>query len=179
VALPSRTVEVDRTGRADSRHHRTHVHAPLIRYVIFTSLLIGACASYAATGRITASLVASLALVWCWVPVLHVIIARLIAGPRGAALLEANAPWALWLLASSAAVGTFGYPAYDWMILLALIPIALTLRIVYTFSRDVLGDDWRKALARTAVHQGFTWLAAAIYLDRAVSLVPRIQGWLS
>ena len=110
---------------------------------------------------------------------LHVAIVRLVAGRRGDVLLAANAPWAIWMIVASAATGTFGFAAYGVMVALALVPIALTLRIVYTFCRDVLGDAPRAAVKRTALHQGITWLVAAIYLDRAVSLWPRIVGWLS
>ena len=150
-----------------------------LRYIVFLSLLIGACASFSATGRITPRLILSLAVAWCWVPVVQVLVARLVAGRRADILLSAHAPWSLWLIAASAATGLFGFGAYGWMVLAALVPIGLTLRIVYVFCREVLHLAPRAALARTAVHQGVTWLIAAIYLDRAVSLWPRIVGFLS
>lgn len=171
-----------------------NAHAPAVRgsyipyYVLFYSLLIGACASYSATQRITLSLLLSVSASWMFVPVLHVITAAgLVAlsraqGPRGPAvaqLLTQHAPWSLWLLAASAMTGTFGWPVYHWMVAAALIPIALTLRIVHRFVRDELGVRGRRAIVLTLAHQGVTWLVAAIYLDRAVSLVPRIIGWLS
>ena len=112
-------------------------------------------------------------------PLLHVLIARVVAGRRGDLLLAANAPWSLWMIASSIAVGTFGYAAYGWMLVLALLPITLTLRIVYVFCRDVMNDAPRAAVKRTLAHQAITWLVAALYLDRSVSLWPRIIGWLS
>lgn len=150
-----------------------------LRYIVFISLLIGACASFSATGRITGTLMASLALAWCWVPVLHVVVARAVAGRRADILLSAHAPWSIWLIAASAGAGLFGFAAYGWMVWLALLPIAITARIVYVFCRDVLNLPPRPALRRTLLHQGITWFAAAIYLDRAVSLWPRILGmWL-
>ena len=82
----------------------------------------------------------SLAVCWMFVPVLHVLIARAIAGRRGDRLLAAHAPWSLWLVAASIAVGVGGYAVYFWMVTLALVPIALTLRIVYVFCRRDLGD---------------------------------------
>lgn len=114
-----------------------------------------------------------------FVPVLHVLIARAVAGRRGDGLLAMHAPWSLWLIAASMATGLAGYAAYFWMLLLALVPLAMTLRIVYLFCRRELGDAPRRALIRTLAHQAATWLVAAIYLDRAVGLVPRIVGWLS
>jgi hypothetical protein len=122
---------------------------------------------------------ASLALVWSFVPVLHVLIARAVAGRRGDLLLTAHAPWSIWLIVASAATGMFGYAAYGAMVLLALVPIAITMRIVYRFFVDVMQKSRREAIRRTLVHQALTWLVAAIYLERAVSLWPRIVGWLS
>lgn len=171
-----------------------NAHAAAVRgsyipvYVVFYSLLIGACASYSATQRITLSLLFSLGASWMFVPVLHVITAAGLVWlsrarvPRGSAiaqLLAKHAPWSLWLLAASAMTGTFGWPVYHWMVAAALIPIALTLRIVHAFCVDVLGARGRRAIVLTLAHQAITWLVAAIYLDRAVSLVPRIIGWLS
>jgi hypothetical protein len=164
-----------------------------LRYILFYiavgSLLIGACASYSATQRITVSLLLSLSLSWMFVPVLHVITAAMLvaaaraprAGRAGAVarLLSAHAPWSIWLVTAATLTGTFGWSAYTPSLWLALIPIALTLRIVYRFVVDVLGARGRRAMALTMAHQAVTWLVAAIYLDRAVSLVPRIIGWLS
>lgn len=158
-------------------------------YVLLFSVLIGAAASVAATGRITAGLLASLALSWIFVPVLHVVIAAGLvassAGARGrrtravALLLMGHAPWSLWMLCAAAMVAAGGYGLYHAALWLALAPIALTVRTLHAFCLEVLGTSRRGALLRTLAHQAVTWLFAAVYLDRAVSLVPRIQGWLS
>ena len=167
--------------RADLRY--------ILSYIAVGSLLIGACASYSATQRITLSLLLSLSLSWMFVPVLHVITAATLVmaaraprtdRPRAiATLLRRHAPWSMWLVTAALLTGTFGWDAYTPALWLALIPILLTLRIVYRFVVDVIGARGRRAVALTMAHQTATWLAAAIYLDRAVSLVPRIIGWLS
>lgn len=158
-------------------------------YVLFLSLLIGACASYSATQRVTLSLLVSLSVSWMFVPLLHVLVGgALVAWAKGprlrgnraiALLLMGHAPWSLWLLIASAGTGTFGFDAYFWMLLLALVPIALTMRIVHAFCVEVLGAGGRRAIRLTLAHQAVTYFIAAMYLDRAVSLVPRIIGWLS
>lgn len=146
-------------------------------YVICLSLLVGACAAYSATGRITASLILSLSIAWAFLPVLHVLIARIVMGKQVALFLTGHAPWSLWLIAAAAMTGSFGYAAYWWMLLLTVLPGLLTLRIVFAFCVDVLGLPRRAAIRRTIVHQTITWLIALIYLERAVSLIPRIQGF--
>lgn len=122
----------------------------------------------------------NLAITWCWVPLFQFLIARAVAGRRGDALLAStNVPWSLWLVAASAATGTFGYAMYGWMLLLALVPIVITPRLIHRFFVRTLNDRPRAAIRRTVAHQVLTWLVAALYLDRAVSLWPRIVGWFS
>ena len=157
-------------------------------------MLIACAGSVASTGRVTMSLVASLTVSWMFVPLTQLLIgAALVAtapAPRGRGngaltlLLRGHAPWSLFLLAASGAIAAAavfgrGYEAYRVMTFAAIVPLLLTLRIVHAFSLEVLQASPRGAIARAAGHQGLTWLVAAAYLDRAVSLVPRIQGWLS
>ena len=163
--------------------------AYILFYVLFFAALIAVAASASATGRITLSLLLSLSLCWIFVPLLHVgtaaalvataASARLRGGRAVALLLMGHAPWSLWLVAASAMVFFKGFALYPAALLLALAPIALTFRIVNAFCIEVLGLPPRAAFRRALVHQAVTWLIAAAYLDRAVSLVPRIQGWLS
>lgn len=158
-------------------------------YVLFVSVLIAATVSFAATGRVTGSLLLSLTVSWMFVPLLHVgVAAGLVATSRAARvrstraialLLMAHAPWSLWSLLAAVMLAFGGFAFYDAAVCLALVPIALTARAVHAFCLEVLGTSRRGAIARTLGHQAVTWLLAAVYLDRAVSLVPRIQGWLS
>jgi hypothetical protein len=157
-------------------------------------MLIACAASAASTGRVTMSLVASLTLSWMFVPLTQVLIGALLVAaapaPRhrgGAALallLRGHAPWSLFLLAASGAIAAAaifgrGYDAYRVAVYVGIVPILLTLRIVHAFAIEVLGATPRRAAALALGHQALTWFVAALYLDRAVSLVPRIQGWLS
>jgi len=160
----------------------TAVTAPrryVLFYIVLLSVVTGCAAAYSATGRITLSLAASLAATWMFLPVLHVLLARALMRRRVGLFLMGHAPWSLWMLAAAAMTGSVGYAAYWWMLLLAIVPIALTLRIVHAFSIEVLQLGPRAALGRTLAHQAATWLVAAVYLDRAVSLMPRIQSVLS
>jgi hypothetical protein len=161
----------------------------IVSYVLFTSLLIGCAASVASTNRITLPLALGLAVSWMFVPLTQVLIAAIvvataraprIGGTRAIALLlRGHAPWSLFLVGASAIVAIGGYPAYRVMTFAAIVPLLLTLRIVHAFAREVLDDGARGAVARALAHQALTWFVAAVYLDKAVGLVPRIQGWLS
>ncbi|HUF23472.1 MAG TPA: hypothetical protein VMN81_05025 [Vicinamibacterales bacterium] len=158
----------------------------LLFYIPFLSLLIAACASVSATGRVTLALLASLSVSWMFVPVLHVLLAaalvlsapaRRVSGMRATSLLlMGHAPWSLWLVAAALMTAGGGYALYHEALLLALVPIALTARLVHAFCLEVLGASARGALARVFAHQAATWGVAAIYLDRAVGLLPRLQG---
>lgn len=124
-----------------------------------------------------------------FVPVTQVAIAAIvvaaaraprIGGVRAVALLlRGHAPWSLFLIGAAGVVALGGYPAYRVMTFAAIVPLLLTVRIVHAFAREVLGDGPRAAILRTLFHQGVTWLIAAAYLNNAVGLLPRIQGWLS
>lgn len=161
----------------------------IVYYVFFFSLLIAAGASLAATGRISAGLLVSLSASWMFVPLLHVVIgAGLVAStPTARArraraiawLLRGHAPWSLWMLGAAVMIGMGGYRFYSVALWLALIPIALTIRIVHAFCLEILQTSRRGAVIRTFAHQAATWLVAAVYLDRAVSLVPRVIQWLT
>ena len=160
----------------------------ILYYVLFISVLIAAAASFGATGRITLSLLASLAVSWMFVPLLHVVIAAgLVASSaagraRGTAaialLLKGHAPWSLWLLAAGAMIGVFGYTGYRMSPLVAIPAFILTCRIVHAFCIEVLRTSARGAVLRTLAHQAVTWSIAALYLEKAVGLMPRIHGWL-
>lgn len=160
----------------------------IVAYVLFVSLLVGCAASVASTNRITLSLALVLSVSGMFVPVTQVLVAFVIVasaraprigGMRAVALLlRGHAPWSLFLIGASGIVALGGYPAYKVMTFAAIVPLLLTLRIVYAFSREVLDDGARGAVVRTLAHQALTWLMAAVYLEKAVGLLPRIQGWL-
>jgi hypothetical protein len=157
--------------------------------VLFMGILIAAAAAASATGRVTLPLLASLFLSWLFIPLLHVAVACAVIasaprrrhgiGPAVTLLLMGHAPWSLWLLLAPAMAMTFGFAAWHPMIVAALVPLALTCRILHAFCLEVLHTSPRGAIARTLAHQALTWLVALLYLEKAVGLVPRIHGWLS
>jgi len=161
------------SAKADERAPAAYIAV----YIAFLSVLTGACAAFSATGRITASQLLSLSIIWAFLPILHVLIARIVMRRQVGVFLTGHAPWSLWLIAAAAMTGLLGYAAYWWMLLLTIVPGILTLRIVFAFSVEVLGLERRAAIGRTLVHQSITWLIALIYLERAVSLIPRMQGF--
>ena len=160
----------------------------LLFYVLFMSMLVAACAGVSATGRVTLALLASLSASWMFVPLLHVLLAmalvlsapaRRASGARATSLLlMGHAPWSLWLIAAALMTMSGGYALYHEALLLALVPVALTARLVRAFCLEVLGASARGALARTLAHQAATWGVAAIYLERAVGLLPQLLGLL-
>ena len=158
----------------------------ILFYILFAAVLIAACASVSATGRVTLALLASLSVSWLFVPLLQVLLAagmvlsapaRRVSGLRATSLvLMGHAPWSLWLVAAALMTTFGGYALYHEALLLALEPMALTARLLHAFCLEVLGSSRRGALARVIAHQAATWGLAAIYLDRAVGLLPRLQG---
>lgn len=158
-------------------------------YILFVSVLIGVCAAWSATGRVTVGLVASLSVSWAFVPLLHVSTAALLVASAPARrvsasravslLLMGHVPWSTWLLVASTMTATGGYALYREALLLAIVPMVLTLRIVHAFVVEVLQAEGRGAIWRTLAHQAVTWAFAAIYIDRAVRLLPRLLGALS
>lgn len=161
----------------------------ILQYVLFISLLVAGAASVSATGRVTVSMLVSLGLSWMFLPLLHVLVAAALvaSAPRRsgggtramALLLMGHAPWSLWILAGAAMAAAFGYYAWHPMLFVALVPIALTFRIVHAFCLEVLHTSPRGAIARTLLHQSVTGLAGVVYLEKTVGLVPRVYGWLS
>lgn len=155
-------------------------------YILFIATLIAVCAAWSATGRVTPGLVASLAVSWAFVPLLHVLVAALLVAtaplrragaPRAVSLLlMGHAPWSLWLIVASTMTAFGGYALYHEALLLALVPIALTVRIVHAFCGVVLNASAGGAVLRTLAHQAVTWGFAAVYLDRTVGLWPRLLG---
>jgi len=136
-------------------------------------LTLGVASAIAATGRVTASLVASTMLVWCWV-----IAAQMMAGlalvatartrrvsvPAAVELFFAgHLPWSLWacvIAAWHAADAPFGIEVAGCA---ALVAMALTIRILVAFSRIVLGAPERDARLRTLAHQAFTWFVVVAF----------------
>jgi hypothetical protein len=56
----------------------------------------------------------------------------------------------------------------------ALLPMALTPRMIAAYFRQVLGFDRRRAAARMVAHQLVTWAAFGVFWGWAVQLWPRV-----
>jgi hypothetical protein len=161
----------------------------ILQYVLLMSLLVAGAAGASATGRVTLSMLVSLGISWMFLPLLHLLVAAALvaSAPRPAVggnravalLLMGHAPWSLWILLAATLAAAFGYDAWLPMLFVALVPIALTFRIVHAFCLEVLRTSQRGAIARTLLHQSITGLIGVVYLEKTVGLVPRIYGWLS
>ena len=176
------------SAKADAQAPSSHP-SYIAYYVIFMSLLVAGAASVSATGRVTLSMLVSLGISWMFLPLLHVLVAaalvasaprQAVGGNRAVALLlMGHAPWSIWILLGAAMAAAFGYYAWHPMLVVSLVPIALTFRIVHAFCLEVLRASPRGAIVRTLLHQSVTGLAGVFYLEKTVGLMPRIYGWLS
>lgn len=148
------------------------------------AVLFGIVTSIAATGRITAWLVAGQTAAWAFVPALQLLTAmvlvtaareRRVSFPRAVELFFAgHAPWSLWLVffAASHTVA----PSIGMTLLTALVPLVWTARIVSAYAREVLALPRRSARARAMVHQVATVLLIVAYIDLATALSVRVMA---
>jgi hypothetical protein len=153
------------------------------RRPLIAAVVLGVSIAIAGTGRVTPSLVLSTTLAWSFVVVLQVAIALpLIAGParhtvgvpRALDLFFAShAAWSFFLL-GAAVLGRSTLP----VLLVAVVPVALTSRMVAAFFCEVLRLDRPRALARTVLHQAMTWCAFVFLYGSAVALPARVAEWL-
>ena len=158
-----------------------------LRRPLLAAIVLGAAIAIAATGRVTPALVLSTTLSWSFVVVLQLAIAfALVTGPArrtvGVAraidlFFAGHAPWSFFLLAAAWFPASFGRSTLP-LLLLAVVPAALTVRIIEAFFREVVRLDRHGAIVRTAIHQAMTWTAFVLLYGSAVALWPRIVGAL-
>lgn len=159
-----------------------------LRRPLIAAVALGAAIAIGATGHVTPALVFSTTVCWAFVIVLQIAIAlaliarparRTVGVPRALDLwFASHAPWSLWLLAAAAVPAPLGRPLLP-LLLLGVIPLALTVRMMAAFFREVLRFDPRRAMTRTALHQGITWGTFALLYAMSVAIQPRIVEWLS
>jgi hypothetical protein len=157
-----------------------------LRRPLLVAVVIGVFEAMAATGHVTPSLVASTILCWSFVVVLQAAIGLgLIAGAarRTVGIARAldlyfagHAPWSLWLLAVAAWAPARGFSSTP-LLVTAVVPLALTPRIVSAFFREVLEMDPRDAFTRTIAQQAMTWASFLILFGTAVAWMPRVLEW--
>jgi len=159
-----------------------------LRRPLLVAVVLGSCVALAATREAPAVLLVSTTLSWSIVVAGQVLIAlALIRGPARATVGVARAldlffaghvPWSLWMLALVAWAPWPGVRPLTPPLLAALIPLALTFRIIAAHFQHVLALDRRAAFRRTILHQALTWgLLLGIYAV-AVALYPRVVQWI-
>ena len=148
------------------------------------AVVIGAATALGATGHVTPRLLLSTTLCWALVVVLQVAIAvAVIAGPsrRTVGLSRAldlffasHAPWSLWLLAAAAwSPSPLGRPLTP-VLVSAVVPLGLTVRMLAAYFREVLELDPRHARLRTIAQQAATWGIPLALFGTAVAFWPRL-----
>jgi hypothetical protein len=157
-----------------------------IRRPALVLLILASSLGIMATGRLDASLVASLVLCWSFAPILQLLAARLIVlstpgRPVGVAraldlLFMGHVPWSLWLIAF-AAIGATGFgsdvPRIAAMVSAPFIAV-WTAVIVRAFCLEVLKTTNRGALLRTLAHQALIWTVTGVYIAVAIAAWPRL-----
>lgn len=160
-----------------------------LRQPALAAMVLGVSIAISATGHVSPALVLSTTLCWSFAVVLQAAAALLlIASPardtvgrvRAFDLFFAgHAPWSLWLLAVAAWAPSTPDRSLAPIVASAIVPVALTVRIVYAFFVEVLQLQPREALLRTAAHQAVIWITVAVLFGTAVQIVPRALEWLS
>jgi len=154
-----------------------------LRRPALAAVVMGAAIALGATGHVTPRLLLSTTLCWAFVVVLQIAIAvALIVGPsrRTVGLSRAldlffasHAPWSLWLLAAAAySPSVLGRPLMP-LLLSAVVPLALTVRMIAAYFREVLELDPRHARVRTILQQAATWGVPLVLYGTAVGFWPR------
>ena len=154
-----------------------------LRRPLLVVLVIGVSMAIAGTRHVTPALALGTTLAWAFVVILQIAIALLlIAGPsrrtvgRSRALdlfFASHAPWSLWLLGVVALPAPLGRPVTP-LLVLAVVPLAMTIRAIAAFFREVLQYGSRRAAVHTAIHQAITWGAFVLLYGSAVALQPRL-----
>ena len=155
-----------------------------LRRPIVAAVVLGAGMALSSTRHVTPSLVLSTTVTWSFVVMLQVAIALAVIPGAAAArvgrartldlFFASHAPWSLWVLFAAVwGAMLIGHP-FKPVWLAALVPIALTPRIIAAFFRQVLGLDGRRAAVRTLVHQALTWGLFVSIFGAAVALWPRV-----
>jgi len=159
-----------------------------LRRPLLVAIVLGTSMALSTTRHVTPSLVLSTTLMLSVFVIAQVLIAlAAIAGapsPGRARALDlffaSHAPWSLWMLLAAVGVPS-PLPHHEslglWIA--ALVPMALTPRIIAAYFREVLGFERRRAAARTFAHQALTWGLFVSAFGAAVAIWPRILQWLS
>jgi hypothetical protein len=151
----------------------------------YSALLIGGITAVAATGRITASLIASGVLCWSLVPLLQIATAAPFAFralpptmTRARALelwFLAHGPWSLWIFVALGVLATTT-ASQTWVVATGAVPGMWTARLITVFFREVMRLPIGGAIRRTVAHQAITWALILTYIEVMTATFTRVLG---
>jgi hypothetical protein len=142
--------------------------------------VIGTSVAAAATSRVSIELVGGVALSWSFALLVQLLAAAAVIVPARARTVtalrafelwfQAHVPWSLWFLLPPLYFSLVGRRLSETpLALAALVPMAWTVVLLYTFARRVLRS--RRASAIVLLHQGIVWGVTVGYLTFAIG------GW--
>jgi hypothetical protein len=130
-------------------------------------LVFGTVSAITATGRVTATLVASTVLLWAWAPLVQLVVGvgLVLASPRRRVAVPAaidllftgHLPWTLWVVVSGAWFAASAPFGVELAALAAVAAVAGNARVLFAFNRQVLGEESPGASVRLLLHQAAIW----------------------
>ena len=174
------------TYAALARGRRDLSFAGALRRPLVAALVLGTAVAIASTHSVSPALVVSTTIAWSYIIGAQLAIALpLIAGPArrtvGVAraidlFFAGHAPWSIFVLLLGAwSFVPAGTPIWP-LAAAAMVPCALTVRIVAAFFSQVLALDRRAARRRTLLQQALTWTVFVAANWAASAFTPRIIG---
>ena len=146
--------------------------AQMLRRPALVLLVIALTVSIAATGRVTAGLIAAAMLAWSFVVVIQMAAglaiiasasARRVDLPTALDLLFAgHLPWSIWLLLI--AVAASAEVPQRVLAVASVVPALWTMTVLNAFCRSVLASSVRDARIRVVAHQVLIWGFAVSYI---------------
>ena len=144
----------------------------MLRRPALVLLVIALTVSIAATGRVTASLIAAAMLAWSFVVAIQMAAglaliasasARRVDLPTALDLLFAgHLPWSIWLLLI--AVAASAEVPLRVLAAASVVPALWTMTVLNAFCRSVLASSVRDARIRVVAHQVLIWGFAVSYI---------------
>jgi hypothetical protein len=147
--------------------------------------IAGVTTGLSATGRVSWSLVLSGIVCWSFLAAIQSLTAAMLIGRQGRPIgywrafelfFLGHAAWSLWLIAAAAYL--LAAPELvrreDLLISTAIVPLSWTAVLIFAYCREILRLEVRRAVLRTAVHQGLTILVIVAYVAWAIQLWPRL-----
>jgi hypothetical protein len=146
--------------------------------------IAGVATGLSATGRVSWSLVLSGIVCWSFLAAIQFLTAAMLIGRQGRPIgywrafelfFLGHAAWSLWLIGAGAYLHIVPESLRrDELLITAVVPAAWTAAVVFSYCREILRLDVRRAVLRTAVHQGLTILVIVAYVAWAIQLWPRL-----